>query len=159
MNKYRKTETWKNLDWITILLYVILIIAGWFSICGASYQFDNVGLFDPAGRPGSQLIWMGLSFALIFVILMLEADFYRVFSYLIYAVVIALLVVTIFFAPNIKGSHSWLVFGPIRLQPAAFAKFATALAVARYMSSSCFLLNQPRHFIAVICLVLLPSSV
>ena len=156
MNKYRKTETWKNLDWITILLYVILIIAGWFSICGASYQFDNVGLFDPAGRPGSQLIWMGLSFALIFVILMLEADFYRVFSYLIYAVVIALLVVTIFFAPNIKGSHSWLVLGPIRLQPAEFAKFATALAVARYMSSYGFRLNQPRNFIAVIGLILLP---
>ncbi len=140
------------------MLYVILIIAGWFSICGASYQFDNVGLFDPSGRPGSQLIWMGLSFALIFVILMLEADFYQVFAYLIYAAVIVLLIVTIFFAPNIKGSHSWLVLGPIRLQPAEFAKFATALAVAKCMSAYGFRLNQPKNFLAVLGLVFLPMA-
>ena len=50
--RYRKTEIWKSVDWITILLYLIMVIAGWFSICGASYEFDNVGLFDPSGRPG-----------------------------------------------------------------------------------------------------------
>ena len=147
MSSYRKTEVWKNVDWITILLYVILIIAGWFSICGASYQFDNAGLFDPAGRPGSQLIWIGLSFILIFVIMMLDSDFYSVFAYLIYAFIIALLVATIFFAPNIKGSHSWLVLGPIRFQPAEFAKFATALAVAKCMNSYGFRLNQPKNFL------------
>ena len=48
--RYRKTEIWKSVDWITILLYLIMVIAGWFSICGASYEFDNVGLFDPSGR-------------------------------------------------------------------------------------------------------------
>lgn len=156
MSSYRKTEVWKNVDWITILLYVILIIAGWFSICGASYQFDNAGLFDPAGRPGSQLIWIGLSFILIFVIMMLDSDFYSVFAYLIYAFIIALLVATIFFAPNIKGSHSWLVLGPIRLQPAEFAKFATALAVAKCMNSYGFRLNQPKNFLKVLGLILLP---
>ena len=69
---YRKTEIWKTVDWLTIILYVVLVVAGWFSICGASYEFDNVGLFDPSGRPGSQLMWMGLSVGLIFVLLMLE---------------------------------------------------------------------------------------
>ena len=53
--RYRKTEIWKSVDWITILLYLIMVIAGWFSICGASYEFDNVGLFDPSGRPGMQI--------------------------------------------------------------------------------------------------------
>lgn len=48
---YRKTEIWKTVDWLTIILYVVLVVAGWFSICGASYEFDNVGLFDPSGRP------------------------------------------------------------------------------------------------------------
>ena len=65
--RYRKTEIWKSVDWITILLYLIMVIAGWFSICGASYEFDNVGLFDPSGRPGMQMIWIGTSLALIFV--------------------------------------------------------------------------------------------
>ena len=132
---YRKTEIWKTVDWLTIILYVVLVVAGWFSICGASYEFDNVGLFDPSGRPGSQLMWMGLSVGLIFVILMLESEFFDVFAYLIYAGVIVLLIATIFLAPNIKGSHSWLVLGPVRLQPAEFAKFATALAVAKLMNT------------------------
>ena len=83
--RYRKTEIWKSVDWITILLYLIMVIAGWFSICGASYEFDNVGLFDPSGRPGMQMIWIGTSLALIFVILMLESDFFDIFAYLIYA--------------------------------------------------------------------------
>ena len=153
---YRKTEIWKTVDWITILLYVILVIAGWFSICGASYEFDNVGLFDPSGRPGSQLIWMGLSVVLIFVILMLESDFFDVFAYLIYVGVIVLLVATIFLAPNIKGSHSWLVLGPIRLQPAEFAKFATALAVAKLMNTYGFKLSTMKNFALTLVLIFLP---
>lgn len=133
-----------------------MIVAGWFSICGASYEFDNVGLFDLAGRPGSQLLWMGLSVALIFVILMLESDFFDVFAYLIYALVIVLLVATIFLAPNIKGSHSWLVLGPIRLQPAEFAKFATALAVARFMNGYGFKLTTVKNFTLTLLLIFVP---
>ena len=108
------------IDWWTVLFYVLLVVAGWFSICGASYEFDNAGLFDPSGRPGMQLVWMGLSVALIFVILMLESEVYDVFAYLMYAAVILLLVVTIFIAPDIKGSHSWLVLGP----PSGWARMA-----------------------------------
>ena len=124
-----------------------MVIAGWFSICGASYEFDNTGLFDPSGRPGMQMIWIATSFVLIFILLMLESDFFEIFAYLIYAVVIVLLVVTIFVAPNIKGSHSWLVLGPIRLQPAELAKFATALAVAKYMDTYGF-------FLPMVCILL-----
>ena len=153
---YRKTDIWKTVDWITILLYVIMVIAGWFSICGASYEFDHVGLFDPSGRPGSQLIWMGLSVALIFVILMLESDFFDVFAYLIYAGVIVLLIATIFLAPNIKGSHSWLVLGPVRLQPAEFAKFATALAIAKLMNTYGFKLTTMKNFAITLSLIFLP---
>lgn len=144
------------IDWWTVLFYVLLVVAGWFSICGASYEFDNAGLFDPSGRPGMQLVWMGLSVALIFVILMLESEVYDVFAYLMYAAVILLLVVTIFIAPDIKGSHSWLVLGPIRLQPAEFAKFATALAVAKRMGTYGFKLTTPKNFLSVLTLIFLP---
>ena len=154
--RYRKTEIWKSVDWITILLYLIMVIAGWFSICGASYEFDNVGLFDPSGRPGMQMIWIGTSLALIFVILMLESDFFDIFAYLIYACVIVLLIATIFLAPNIKGSHSWLVLGPIRLQPAELAKFATALAVAKFMNGYGFKLTTVKNFSITLFLIFLP---
>lgn len=154
--RYRKTNIWATVDWVTILLYVLMIIAGWFSICGASYEFDNVGLFDPSGRPGSQLIWIGTSVILIFVIMMLESDFYDVFAYFIYAAIIVLLVATIFLAPDIKGSRSWLVMGPLRIQPAEFAKFATALALARFMNGYGFKLNTLKNFSIALLLIFIP---
>lgn len=144
------------MDWITILLYLLMVVAGWFSICGASYEFDNVGLFDPSGRPGMQMIWIATSLVLIFVILMLESDFFDVFAYLIYGGVIVLLIATIFLAPNIKGSHSWLVLGPVRLQPAELAKFATALAVSKFMSGYGFRLTTLRNFSITLLLIFLP---
>ena len=133
-----------------------MVIAGWFSICGASYEFDNTGLFDPSGRPGMQMIWIATSFVLIFILLMLESDFFEIFAYLIYAVVIVLLVVTIFVAPNIKGSHSWLVLGPIRLQPAELAKFATALALAKFMNGYGFKLTTCKNFLIALGMIFLP---
>lgn len=153
---YRQTELWKSVDWVTILLYLVLVVAGWFSICGASYEYDSVGMFDISGRPGSQLIWIGLSVALIFVILMLEADFYDIFAYLIYAIVIGLLIATIFLAPDIKGSRSWLVLGPVRLQPAEIAKFATALALARLMNGYGFRLTNLKNFVRALFVIFLP---
>ncbi|MDR3141697.1 MAG: rod shape-determining protein RodA [Tannerellaceae bacterium] len=143
---YRKTSIWGTIDWLIILLYIVMVSAGWLSICGASYEYDNVSLFNPSGRPGSQLIWIGLSFLIIFVILMLDADFYSVFGYLIYGAVILLLIATIFLAPDIKGSRSWLVIGSLRIQPAEFAKFATALALAKFMSSYGFKLGTFKNF-------------
>lgn len=156
MGSYRKTEIWKSVDWITIMLYLLMVIAGWFSICGASYEFDNVSLFDISGRAGSQLLWIGLSVALIFVILMLESDFFDVFANIIYIGVILLLIATIFFAPDIKGSRSWLVMGPIRLQSAEFAKFATALVVARFMNSYGFKLTTFKNLAITLLLIFLP---
>ena len=97
-----------------------------------------------------QLIWMASSMAIIFILLMLESDFFEIFAYLIYAVVLALLIVTIFVAPNIKGSHSWLVIGSIQFQPAELAKFATALAVARFMGGYGFQLPTIKNFSLVL---------
>lgn len=161
--RYSKTSLWQTVDWITILLFLLLVVAGWFSICGASYDFDNAGLFDPSGRPGSQLIWIGTSVVLIFVIMLLDSDFYDIFAYLIYGVVILLLIFTIVgalanlpFVPDIKGSRSWLVLGPVRIQPAEFAKFATALALAKFMNGYGFKLNTPKNFAIALVLILLP---
>ncbi len=135
-----------------------MVIAGWLSICGASYEYDTTGLFDPAGRPGSQLIWIGTALIVGFVILMLERDVYEAFAYPVYGLVMLLLVATIFLAPDIKGSRSWLVLGPIRLQPAEFAKFATALALARLLNSYNFNLFTVRNFGLVLCIILLPMG-
>lgn len=147
---------WKTIDWMTITFYALMVVAGWFAICGASFEFDNMGLFDINGRPGSQLVWIGISTAVAFVVLMLDRDVFDIFGFLIYAAIILLLIATIFFAPNIKGSHSWLQLGSIRIQPAEFAKFATALAVAKFMNSYGFKLTTAKNFMITIMLILLP---
>ena len=98
----RKKSVWASVDWATIGLYLFMVMAGWLSICGASYEYDMAGLFDPSGRPGSQLIWIGSAFVIVFIILMMDKDFFETFAFLIYGVILLLLIITIFVAPDIN---------------------------------------------------------
>ena len=146
----------RNLDWWTIGIYLALLIFGWISVCGASYTYGETDIFSLSTRSGMQIIWIGTSLALGFVLLMLDDRFYDTFSYVIYAVLMLLLFITIFNPHEIKGSRSWLVLGPMRLQPAEFAKFATALAVAKLMSTYGFTMANIRHFMAAVAIIILP---
>lgn len=141
----RNTDTgasvFKSLDWVTIVLYLLLVGMGAISIYAASYDFDNASLFDLSEFSGKQIMWIGLSLVLGVVILLLDYRLYKIYAYPIYGVVALVLLITIFIAPNIQGSHSWLVFGPVSLQPAEFGKFATALALAKLFDSYNFSLN------------------
>ena len=129
---------------MTVILYLILVLCGWISIYAASYDFDNASIFDFAERSGKQLMWIGLSLVLAFMILMVDFRVYETYAYLFYGIIILLLIATIFLAPDIKGSRSWLVLGPVSLQPAEFAKFATALALARSFGTYGFSLKNRR---------------
>lgn len=151
----RKEET--SVDWITIGLYIVLMLCGWLSIYGASYDYENVkSIFDFDGRAGMQLIWIGTTLILGFIILKLDSSTFDTFAYLIYIALIGLLIVTIFIAPDIKGSRSWLVLGPIRLQPAEFAKFGVALALAKFMSSYNFKLLEVKNILTIALIIVLP---
>ncbi len=156
MIRKRKENVWKSIDWITVLLYLVLVTCGWFSICGASYTYGETDLFSFDSRSGKQLVWIGCSMGLGFVLLMLEEKIYEVLAYLFYAAMMLLLLVTPFIARDIKGSLSWISLGPVSLQPAEFAKYATALALAKMMSSYGFTLDKGKNFIRAIFLILLP---
>ena len=136
---YRKDSLWKTIDWWTIALYVLLVVCGWFSICGASYDYGEPDFIDFSTRAGKQLMWICCSFVLGFVLLMLEERLYETYAYLIYGLMILLLFGTIFNPNEIKGSNSWIVLGPVSIQPAEFAKFATSLALAKFMGEYTFL--------------------
>jgi Bacterial cell division membrane protein len=151
----RERNILSSIDWVTILFYLIMVVYGWFTIYGATYGYDS-DMLDISGRPTSQLIWICISFVVVFVIMMLDKGFFNVCAYAIYIGIILLLIATIFLAPEIKGSRSWLVFGPVRIQPAEFAKFATALAVAKYMGQYSFKLDSLKNYASVIFLILLP---
>ena len=118
----------RSLDWVTIIIYLLLLGAGWMSVCGASYDYGDTDLLSLSTRSGMQIVWIGTSIVLGFVLLLLDDRYYDMFANIIYIVLLILLFATIFNPHSIKGSRSWLVLGPLRLQPAEFAKFATALA-------------------------------
>ncbi len=152
----RHPSVLRSLDWWTIGIYLALLIFGWISVCGASYTYGETDIFSLSTRSGMQIVWIGTSLMLGFVLLMLDDRFYDTFAYVIYALLLLLLFVTIFNPHEIKGSRSWLVLGPLRLQPAEFAKFATALAVSKLMSTYGFDMRKPRHFAAALAAILLP---
>jgi len=129
----RNVDILGKLDWLTLLIVLVIMICGWLSICGASADLENPQLFSFATRPGKQMVWILCSLALCAVVLFITQNFYNSYSYLIYVAFLVLLLVTIFVASDTKGSRSWLHLGPVSLQPAEFAKFATALALARYV--------------------------
>lgn len=146
----------RSLDWWTIGIYLSLLIFGWLSVCGASYTYGDTDIFSLSSRSGMQIIWIGTSICLGFVLLMMDDRLYDTFAYVIYGLLVLLLFLTIFNPHSIKGSRSWIVLGPIRLQPPEFAKFATALAISKFMSSYGFTMSNWKHFAAACGIVVLP---
>ena len=152
----REKGVLRSLDWWTILIYIALLSFGWLSVCGASYSYGETDIFSLSTRSGMQIVWIITSIALGFVIVMLDDRFYDTFAYIIYGLLLLLLFATIFNPHSIKGSRSWLVLGPLRLQPAEFAKFATALALAKFMSTYGYNIQQWKHFAATLLIIVLP---
>ena len=146
----------KSVDWLTICIYIALIILGWISVCGASYDFGDVNLISFETRAGKQLLWMGCSLGLGFILLMLEDKLFDWFAYLFYISMMILLLVTPFIAEETKGSLSWIKFGSVSLQPAEFAKFATALALAKLMNVYGFTMERLKYSLPAVAMVLLP---
>jgi rod shape determining protein RodA len=129
---------------------------GLVSIYGAVYNFEDSALWDFSQRYGKQLVWIGLSFVIAAILLTLDNRVYSIFAYFFYGISIFVLIVTVFIAPEIKGSRSWLVFGPFNVQPAEFAKAATCLAIAKFMSSFGFKMNNINNILLLSAIILLP---
>lgn len=138
-------------------LYLLLVVLGVFSIYAASYDFDHASMFDGDEFSGKQIRWIALALILAVVLLLFDPKVYDVYAYPIYAVMIFVMFVTIFVAPDIHGSRSWLVLGPLRFQPAELGKTATALALARLFSGYGFSLNASRKsYMQALGIIFLP---
>ena len=146
----------RSLDWWTILIYVALLTFGWISVCGASYTYGETDLLSLSARSGMQIVWIGTSFLLGLTLLLLDDRFYDTFAYVLFALLLLLLFATIFNPHSIKGSRSWLVLGPLRLQPAEFAKFATALALAKFMSKYGYDIHRWKDFAITLAIIFTP---
>lgn len=124
-----------KIDWLAVGLWAFLVVFGWINIYAATYNESHASLLDFDTFHGKQLIWIAGAAVLAIVVTFTEPRFFSNTAYIIYGVVLALLVVTLFIAVTSHGGKSWIDLGFFRLQPSEFAKFATALALAKYMSA------------------------
>lgn len=155
-NNNKERGVLRSLDWVTILIYIALLTFGWISVCGASYTYGDTDLFSLSTRSGMQIVWIGTSLLLALTLLLLDDRYYDTFAYVIFGFLLLLLFATIFNPHSIKGSHSWLVLGPLRLQPAEFAKFATALALAKLMSRYNYDIHNWKDFGQALAIIIVP---
>ena len=151
------TRNWIiNLDWFTISLYGLLVFLGWINIYAAVYNEEHEQIIDLSQRYGKQLLWIGAAIVIAFVVLLIEVKFYHFFAYAIYGFIILVLIFVLIFARDINGAASWIEIGSFRIQPSEFAKFATALALARLMSRFNFDIGNKRDLAKAVIVIMLP---
>ena len=134
----RKTENniFFGIDKAAIILYSILVLMGWLNIYAAVYNEEHQSIFDTTQKYGKQLIWISGAALIAFIILIIDAGFYTFFSYVFYAIFLLACIAVPFLGREVKGSRSWFRFGDFGIQPAEFMKFATNLALAKFLSNS-----------------------
>jgi rod shape determining protein RodA len=148
----------RTIDWLTVLLFAICVIAGWLNIFAAVYDPEaKQNIFSMSLNSGRQLLWIGCAVFIILVILLLDYKFYEFFAYVIYGLVIIALIGVLALARDVNGAKSWFEIGSIRIQPSEFAKFATSLALAKYMGRVGVRFDQLRTQITCAILLGVPA--
>jgi len=135
MAERNREDVLQNIDWVLVMLYLILVAMGWFNIYAAVYNDEHQSIFDTTQSYGMQLVWIVSSLVIGFMILVIDGEFFPKSAYVLYVAFIILLLVVIVAGVEVKGSRSWIGVGSFRVQPAEFAKFATNLALAKFLSN------------------------
>ena len=159
MRGSRNSNVLRLVDWWTIGMFLLLVLFGWLNIYGASYTFDQTGIFDFNHRAGKQFVWILGSLVLGGILLMIDYKTYDVLAYILYGAMLILLLITPLLARDIKGSLSWISIGPVSLQPAEFAKCVTALALAKYMGRYEYQLRGWRDLIVPFAIIGVPMLI
>ncbi|MBQ6742421.1 MAG: rod shape-determining protein RodA [Bacteroidales bacterium] len=147
-----------KLDWVTIGLWLAIMLFGWVNIYAAGYNADHSVLFDFSVQHGKQFIWIAVALILAVIIASTEPRVFSNTAYPIYGIVMGLLVLTLFLAVTVNGGKSWIDFGFFRFQPSEFAKFATALAIAKYLSTIGIDMRDMRTKIVAAILIAVPAA-
>lgn len=154
---HRETHRYFKFDWITIIIFLLLVVFGWLNILSASHTGETIDYFNAAEPYGKQLIFIFLTLGLIVIILSIEAKFYERFSSIIYLISMLSLVGLFIFGKNVNGATSWYAFGGMTIQPSEFAKIATVLAVAKYVSDLNTDIHKIKDQIQCFILIAIPA--
>ncbi len=148
----------KLYDWASILLYLGIVLFGWLNIYAACYDEAHASVFDFSLQHGKQILWMASAFLIAVCILLIHPRVFSNGSYIIYGIVLLLLVATLFIGTVTNGGQSWIDFGAFKFQPSEFAKFATALALSKYISAIDIDLTLLRTRATLALMVLVPAG-
>ena len=152
----KRSKIINNLDWTTILIYILLVFMGWMNIYAAVYSEEHNSILDFSQRYGKQLVWIAFAFVIAVFVMLSNSRLYVVFAYLIFGLVVALLSSTLLVGKVVNASKSWLQIGSFGLQPAEFAKFATVLALAKLMGPYGFKLNTVQSYLKIFVIIGIP---
>jgi len=153
----RNINIWQRTDKITVLLFLVLVILGWINIYAAVYNEEHKGILDLSQRYGKQFIWIIATLIMAVFILIIDVRFYFFFSWFIYGGIMLLLLLVLVFGKEIHGARSWFEFGQVSFQPSEFAKFATALVLADYLSKRRQELTRVKILIPAVAIFLSPA--
>ncbi|WP_418982170.1 rod shape-determining protein RodA [Alistipes sp.] len=159
MTGSRHNRIFEGVDLGTVLLYLLIVLAGWVSIASASYDDATTDLFAFSHFYMKQLIWVGIAWVAAVVVLLLDERFYHMFAYPAYVAGLFLLLAALLFGREVNGAKAWFEFGSVRVQPVEFVKIATALALARVMSAYSFSIDRPGDLLKVALVICLPLGI
>ena len=156
----RQISIIKEIDWITIGLYIALVLMGWFNIYAAVYNEDRASIFDFSQRYGKQMVWIIASLLIAFVVCILDTRFYSSFAYPIFFLCILSLLAVLVVGHEVNSSKSWFIIGAIQIQPAEFAKVAVSIALAKFMGNYNGRLMELQNFVMALAIIfLLPGLI
>ncbi len=146
----------RNIDWVLVALYLVLVFMGWLSVYAAVYNEEHSSILDFSQKYGKQLVWILSSAFIALLILVVEGNFFAAFSYPIYAFFMGMLVLVLFIGKEVSGSKSWFGIGDFGIQPAEFAKFATLMALAKFLGDIQIKMTETRTKVISAAIVLAP---
>jgi rod shape determining protein RodA len=153
----RRINIWASIDWLTVALYLLLVFLGWINIYAAVYNEEHQSIFDFSMRYGKQMIWISAAIVIALLVFVVDVNFYSYFAYAIYGLMILLLILVLFFGVEVNAARSWFQLGSFRIQPTEFAKIATALAIARYLSAYNVQINTFKSYWKLAAFILIPA--
>jgi rod shape determining protein RodA len=148
----------KNTDGWLILLYLALVIAGWFNIYAAVYDENHSSIFDLSQKYGKQMLFVIGGLVIAVLVLLIDMRFFMNTAYLFYGLSIVLLIAVLLIGTRISGQQAWIQIGGFSLQPAEIAKFATCLALAKYLSSSSVTLKKMSSKLMSLLIIFFPTA-
>ncbi len=155
---YKRSNILGRIDWLTVIMYLALVFFGFANIYSSAYRENHPQIFDFSQRYGKQFVWIIAALFLAILGVMINTRFYYFFAWPIYILSILSLIAVLMIGATIHGSRSWIPLGPFHIQPAEFAKVATALALAKYMSYYNRTLSQFKTLLNVSLMIFLPAA-